>query len=351
MIELERFLMAPDRSLRDVIACIDQNARGIALIVDDGRRLIGTITDGDVRRAILAGTSLDAPIHALLAGRSASPLTAQRGEPDADLIHFMNRHSIRHLPLLDGDGRVADIALLGDLVKEYDLPLTAVVMAGGKGTRLHPLTETVPKPMLPVGDRPLLELIVEQLRTAGVRRLNLTTHYKKEIITEHFGDGRDFGMDIHYVDEEQPLGTAGALSLLPPRDEPLLVMNGDILCGVDFRALYDFHREQGADMTIAVREHEFQIPYGVVESEGARVRDLVEKPVLRHFVNAGIYLLNPELCALVPSGRRYDMPDLIRRLLDEGRPVVSFPVREYWLDIGQHADYERALSDRASGKV
>lgn len=349
--ELTQYLVGASSSLRDVIACIDRNAKGIALVVDDLRHLLGTVTDGDVRRAVLAGVDLDRPVATLLAARASAPTTAPLGTTDAELLRLLNAHSLRHLPLLNGQGQVADLALLSDLVKEYDLPLSAVIMAGGLGTRLRPLTETVPKPMLPVGDRPLLELIVEQLRTSGVRRVNVATHYKKEIITDHFADGHEFGVEINYVDEEQPLGTAGALSLLDAPDEPLLVMNGDILARVDFRSLFDFHRDQSADLTIAVREHEFKIPYGVVESDGARVTGLREKPTVRHFVNAGIYLLNPDVCRLIPSGQRYDMPDLIGRLLADGRRVVSFPLREYWLDIGQHEDYKKALSDMAGGAL
>ena len=342
-------------SLRETITVIDEWAKGIALVVDEERRMIGTVTDGDIRRAILAGMDLSLPVQKLLERRASTPyprpITAPVGTPDAELLLLMNEHTIRQVPLLDEHGRVVDVALLSDLVKEYELPLTAVVMAGGYGTRLRPLTEELPKPMLPVGDRPLLELIIEQLRQAGIRRVNLTTHYKGELIARHFGDGRDFGVEIHYVEEDQPLGTAGALSLLEASDEPLLVINGDILTRVDFRAMLDFHREQQADMTVAVRQYEFYVPYGVVESDGVAITGISEKPVVRHFINAGIYLLNPEVCLFIPNDQTYDMPDLISRLVAEGRRVVSFPVREYWLDIGQVEDYQKALADIENGKV
>jgi dTDP-glucose pyrophosphorylase len=335
--------------------CIDRNAEGIALVVDEERRLIGTVTDGDIRRAILAGMDLDSPVQALLELRAPtahpSPLTAPVGTPDAELLRMMNEYTLRHIPLLDETGRVVDVALLSDLVKEYELPLTAVVMAGGYGTRLRPLTEEVPKPMLPVGGRPLLELIIEQLRQAGIRRVNLTTHYKGELIAQHFGDGRNFGLELHYVKEDQPLGTAGALGLLDSSDEPLLVINGDILTRVDFRAMLDFHREQEADMTVAVRQYEFRVPYGVIETDGIVITEISEKPVVRYFINAGIYLLNPGLCRFVPNGQPYDMPDLIKRLVAEGYRVVSFPIREYWLDIGCIEDYQKALADAENGEV
>jgi dTDP-glucose pyrophosphorylase len=352
---VESLLVSLDQSVREAIACIDHNAKGIALVVDKERRLIGTVTDGDIRRAMLAGIDLDLSVQALLDSRAPAPnpipLTASVGTPDAQLLRLMNEYALRHIPLLDEKGCVVDVALLSDLIKEFELPLTAVVIAGGYGTRLRPLTRELPKPMLPVGDRPLLELIIEQLRQAGIRRVNLTTHYKGEIIAQHFGDGRDFGMEIRYVKEDQPLGTAGALSQIDVSDEPLLVINGDIVTRVDFRAMLDFHREQQADMTVAVRHHEFRVPYGVVETDGVAITRISEKPVVRHFINGGIYLLSPGTRQYVPNDRPYDMPDLVARLVGEGRRVVSFPVHEYWLDIGRAEDYERAQEDLRARKT
>jgi dTDP-glucose pyrophosphorylase/CBS domain-containing protein len=355
MVDLAKLRMSPNHSIREVMACIDHTAKGIALITDKHHRLMGTVTDGDIRRAILAGMDLNLPVKVLLDQRSSTPypipITAPFGTPEAKLLHLMNKNSIRHIPLMDERGRVVDVALLSDLIKEYELPLSAVVMAGGYGTRLRPLTKELPKSMLPIGDKPLLELIIEQLSKSGIRRVHLTTHYKGEIIAQHFGDGRDFGVEISYVNEDQPLGTVGALSLLNAPDEPLLVMNGDILTRVDFRAMLDFHREYQADMTVAVRQCELRVPYGVVETDGVLIRGISEKPSLRHFINAGIYLLNPGVCRFIPNRQSYDMPDLITRLVADGHQVVSFPVREYWLDIGQVKDYHKALADAEKGEV
>lgn len=353
--DISAICVAPDDSIRQAIVCIDRTQYKIALVMDNERHLLGTVTDGDVRRAILAGMDLDLPVQALLERRAPaphpSPLTAPVGTSDADLLQLMNMYSLRHVPLVDQGGRVVDVALLKDLVKECELPLRAVVMAGGFGTRLRPITEGLPKPMLPIGDRPLLELILRQLRVAGIRHVNLATHYKADIIARHFGDGRGFGVEIRYVEEDQPLGTAGALSLLGASSEPLLVINGDVLTQVDFQSMLDFHRHHTADMTVAVREHEVRLPHGVVETDGTAITAISEKPVLRHFMSAGIYLLNSEICRFVPSGQRYDMTDLISRLIAEGRRVVSFPVREYWMDIGQVEDYEKALSDFENGPI
>jgi dTDP-glucose pyrophosphorylase/CBS domain-containing protein len=352
---LEKFLLPLNTTVHEAMTCIDRNAEGIALVVDEQCRLLGTVTDGDIRRAILADMDLDTPIQVLLARLPQSshptPLTAPLGVPDVELLRLMNAHTLRHIPLVDENGRVVDVALLSELAREYELPLSAVVMAGGYGKRLRPLTEELPKPMLPVGDRPLLELIIEQLYQAGIRRVNLTTHYKGEMIVHHFGDGSDFGVEIHYVKEQEPLGTAGALGLLQVADEPLLVMNGDILTRIDFRAMLDFHRQHQADITVGVRQHEFHLPYGVIEVCGHAITGISEKPTLRHLVNAGIYLMNPDVCHVIPNGQPYDMTDLIGSLLAQKRRVLSFPVCEYWQDIGQVEDYRKAITAVTSGEI
>ncbi len=354
MVDLERFLVNPDHSIRETMACIDRNVKGIALIVDEDRSLIGTVTDGDIRRAILAGLNLDAPVSRLLNRKADSPytkpVTAPWGTDKSALLQLMQKYAVRQIPLLDDEGRVVDLATTDDLLPQEFLPLQAVVMAGGFGTRLHPLTEDLPKPMLPVGDRPLLELIVEHLRDAGIRHVNIATHYKPEKITQHFGDGQEFGVELNYVDEEKPLGTAGALSLLETPQEPLLVVNGDILTQVDFRAMLTYHCEHKADLTVAVRQYDLQVPYGVLECDGPQVRQLHEKPTYKFFVNAGIYLLQPTVHHYIPNNQRFDMTDLIETLIAAGLSVVGFPIVEYWLDIGQHTDYQQAQEDLKSGR-
>jgi NDP-sugar pyrophosphorylase family protein len=257
----------------------------------------------------------------------------------------MEKRSVRQVPLLDDGGRVKGLATLREMIESDSLPLQAVVMAGGYGTRLRPLTEKVPKTMLKVGDKPILESILKRLRQSGIQCVNLTTHYKGEIISEHFGDGEKLGLNIHYVEEDRPLGTAGALSLLQASCDPILVMNGDILTQVDFRAMHEFHVDHKADMTVAVSLYEYQVPYGVIESDGLRIRSVSEKPVKREFINAGIYLLNPEACGYIPNGQSYDMTDLMNKMIGEGRRVISFPIREYWADIGRLDDYKQAQKD------
>jgi len=355
MSSLTQFLVPPEKTIYEVISCIDRNAKGIALVVDRERRLIGTVTDGDIRRAILAGVDLSSPVAELLKRKADSsyprPITAPAGTSPADLLRLMRQHSIRHIPLVDEGGRVVSLVALEDLLPENTLPVKAVIMAGGYGKRLRPLTDEIPKPMLPVAGRPIMEWIIEGLREAGICHIIVTTHYKAESITQYFGNGQRFGVQIEYINEKQPLGTAGALSLLRPWRESLLVINGDILTCVDFRAMFHFHQEHHADMTVAVREYHVQVPYGVVEMENVKIRGLNEKPSFRFFVNAGIYLLEPSVQKYTITRKSFDMTDLILQLLSDGRFVVGFPVREYWIDIGQIADYERARADADEGRA
>ena len=357
---VDALFITPEAPVRAVIQVLNETSHGIALVVDGVGRLVETVTDGDVRRAVLGGTPLDAPTAHLLEIKARhfgpdarGPVTAPAGTDRAALGALMTERGVRQIPLVDADGRATGLVtaadLLGDVASGASDPLRAVVMAGGFGTRLRPLTADIPKPMLPVGDRPLLERTLERLRDADIHRVNISTHYLPEKITEHFGDGEGMGLDLQYMSEDEPLGTAGALSLMDPPEEPTIVMNGDILTDINFRAMLDFHREHSADLTVAVRQYDIQVPYGVLECDGAEVRRLEEKPTSSFLVNAGIYLLDPSVHRRIPRGRRYDMTDLIDDLLADGCRVVSFPIVEYWLDIGQHADYDRAQSDLERG--
>lgn len=349
------FFVYSDWTIQQIIATIDQNAKGIALAVDEAGHLLDTITDGDIRRAILYGVALQETLQVLLKHmqrvKKHKVLSMPVATSQATLLTLMQEKSIRHIPLVDNEGKVVRLVTLDELIPPTALQLQAVVMAGGFGTRLLPLTVNVPKPMLPLGDRPLLERIVDRLRSAGIYQINITTHHLPEKITEHFGDGSEFGVNIRYVTEDKPLGTAGAIGLMDEPDQPLLVMNGDILTQVDFQAMLAFHQEHQADLTVGVRQYDISIPYGVLVCDGPLVKQIREKPTQHFFVNAGIYLLQPEIHRCIPRDRRFDMTELIEQLIGEGKVVVSFPIVEYWLDIGQHDDYQRALADLKMGKV
>jgi dTDP-glucose pyrophosphorylase/CBS domain-containing protein len=343
------YVISPSRSLREAWESLNRSATGICLVVDPEGRLIDTVTDGDIRRAILDSVSMDSPIQIVTdkkqeAGRKP-PITAGTEATDAALLSTMLANNILHIPLLDDERRVVGLKLLRDLIPDRQPKIDAMVMAGGFGTRLMPLTENVPKPMLRVAGRPILEHIVGQLRAADIHKVVLSTHHLPEVIHDHFGTGEGFGVEIDYVHESTPLGTAGALGLLEDVERPLLVVNGDIITNVDFRAMLAFHEENAADITVGVAQYRFQVPYGVVECEGSRITGLTEKPQMTAFVSAGIYLLSPKAVGYVEKGKRLDMPDLIKRIVAENGAAVSFPIVEYWLDIGAPAELERAKRD------
>ena len=349
-IDVARLSVKRSSTVREAIACIDRSGSvSIALIVDDKGRFLDTLTDGDIRRGIMAGFDLESPLRKLLEIKARTPhprpLTAPYGTDGEMLLELMQTAGVRQIPLIDDENRILDVVGLHDLMPHKPRPLQAVVMAGGFGMRLRPLTEGLPKPMLPIAGRPLIERIVEQLRDADIRNICIATHFRAELIVGHFGDGSDFGVSISYTCERSPLGTGGALGLMKRPVDPVIVMNGDIMTGIDFRAMHAFHIEHKAKMTVAVRRYEVKVPYGVVYSSGVRLRRIREKPSIGCFVNAGIYLLDPQVFDGIKTGAHLDMTDLIERLLRERESVVTFPLLEYWLDIGQKADYDRAQRD------
>lgn len=344
MKQWQAILINPQTRFDEAIAILDREGLRIALIVDEERRLLGTLTDGDVRRALLKQIPLSAPVSTAMFGK---PMTASLDWSRERILALMEQYQLLHVPIVDADHRVVGLETLHGLLQKRHKDNLVFLMAGGFGTRLQPLTNHCPKPMLRVGDKPILELIVEKFVDAGFHHFFISTHYMGEMIREHFGDGGRWGADIRYVHEERPLGTGGALGLLP-HDEierPLFMMNGDLLTNLNFDSLLRFHQEHAGLATMCVREYEHRVPYGVIESDGHRIRTMVEKPVHRFFVNAGIYMLAPELARSVETGVHIDMPTLLEQQIARGHEVNMFPVHEYWLDIGRMEDFQRAQSE------
>ncbi len=338
-------LVAPDDSLRKAIETIDTSAGKIALVVDGERRLLGTVTDGDIRRGLLSGVAMERPVSEVM---NRHPRVAGPGDDKATLLERMRRERVRQLPLVDTAGRLVGLETLAELLQTGRRDNWVVLMAGGEGRRLRPLTSELPKPMLPVGPKPILETIVDSFVDAGFHRFFISVNYKAESIERHFGDGAARNVQIRYLRESHALGTAGALGLLPERPAaPLIVMNGDILTKVDFGQVLDFHRDHDAVATMCVREYGLQVPYGVVQIDGHRLTAIEEKPTIRHFVNAGIYVLEPEVLDEVEPDTPTTMPRLFERLLAKGTTCSVCPVREYWLDVGRMTDFERANAEFA----
>lgn len=340
---LKKITILPSVSIKEGVQTLDKSGIGVLAICDKQNTLLGIVTDGDIRRAILRSITFDQEIG-LICNRT--PLTAPQGVSRLDSLHLMNTGRdfvINHLPVVDNQGMLVDFILRSDLTREEQLPVTAVIMAGGFGTRLRPLTDDIPKPMLKVGGRPLLEHTILRLKESGVRDFIITTHYLPEKIKNHFGDGRSFGVSITYIEEDEPLGTGGALGLIGICNETLLVMNGDIMTHVDFRAMFDYHIQQSAMITVGSRSYEIQVPYGVLNCEGSAVKSIAEKPVQEFLVNAGIYYLDKSVLSSIPRGQKYNMTDLIEQMIEKNKSVVGFPIIEYWVDIGHIEDYNNVV--------
>lgn len=342
MADWKSVVVRPETQLAEAIAKVDASGLQVALVLASDGKLVGILTDGNIRRAVLAGKDLHVPVSEVMNPRPTAVPASVSGE---EMLALMRHMTIHHLPLLDGDGRVIGLATFDELVG-MTRPNWVVLMAGGVGTRLQPLTEDCPKPLLPVAGKPILEIIVESFAAQGFKRIFLSINYKAEMIRNHFGTGNRWGVQVEYLHERTPLGTAGALSLLPERPTvPIVVMNGDLLIQTRFDNLLQFHQTQGAEATMAVREYDFRVPYGVVRLDGARIEAIEEKPARRFFINAGIYALSPSALDHLSGETFCDMPTLFDRMIAGGLNTVAYPLREYWLDIGRLEEFERAQSE------
>ena len=334
----------PSDTLKTAIKIIDRNTIKIVLVVDESNKLIGTVTDGDIRRALLRHLQMDSLISAFM---NNDPITAKNNDGQSFILSVMKKNEIMQIPTIDDNEVVTGIVSLNDIVsvKARDNPI--FLMAGGFGKRLEPLTNHIPKPLLKVGNKAILEIILERFIEFGFNNFYISTHYKSELIKAHFGNGEKWGVSINYVSEEKPLGTAGSLSLLPKFDKsvPIIMMNGDILTKIDLKELVDFHSERKANATMCVREYDFTVPYGVVTANKGLVVDIVEKPIHKFFINAGIYVLNPEIISMVPNSSFLDMPNLLEKVVQTMGNVNVFPTHEYWLDIGQMDHFKKAQVD------
>jgi len=336
--------VAPDTSIKETMAVIDKSSLQIALVVDGQDKLLGTVTDGDIRRGILKGVSIDAPVKRIY---YVSPLTASVDDDVKTMKRITKEQSISQLPMVDQAGRVVRLVVLKDVLAGKKRENPVVLMAGGLGTRLRPLTESCPKPLLKVGGTPVLETILEGFTRKGFENFYISVNYKAEMIEDYFGDGVKWGVNIQYLKETKRLGTAGSIKLMPEKPEvPFIVMNGDLLTKVDFEKLLEFHINNNklgnAIATMGVREYNMQIPYGVIRQEGNRLIRLDEKPVQRFFVNGGIYVFEPDIIDLIPQDQYFDMTHLFDKTMEENLKTVVFQIREYWMDIGHKRDFETA---------
>jgi dTDP-glucose pyrophosphorylase len=343
MKNLNDIKLQTDATIREALIAIDKGALKIAVVVDADGKLVGVLTDGDIRRGLLNGLHLDSPMELIV---QKNPFVCSVNDSREDILSKVLGKRIYHIPILDKEGRFVGIEDIEALIKSSVKTNRVVLMVGGLGSRLRPLTENTPKPMLKVGDKPILETIIRNFKSYGFENIILSVNYKAELVKEYFGDGAAFGVNIEYVYEEKRMGTAGALSLMREKfDEPFFVMNGDLLTNVNFEHFLNFHNENATSATMAVREYEHQVPFGVINQNNGEITSIVEKPKQQYYVNAGIYILSPEVLEHIPNDQFYDMPTLFDTLIKEEKKPISFPVHEYWLDIGQIQQLKQAREE------
>ena len=337
----KKTILKSSSSLKEAMEVLQKVQLKIVLVLDHEQKLQGVVTDGDVRRALVSGKNMETKISDIMI---KEPTVAFEGENRISILEKIDSSDISSLPVLDHQGRVVNIETRHKLLQKEPKKNTVVLMVGGEGRRLRPLTNKTPKPLLNVGSKPLLERILIQFSNSGFRNFYLSIFYKSTMIKDYFGKGEKWDLNIKYLEEDKPLGTAGALGLLPESSNglPLILMNGDLLTSLNFSHLLEFHESSSSLATICVSEYEDQVPYGVVNIKNSRVESIVEKPSNKYFINAGIYVLNPEVIKLIKRNEYLDMPDLLKELVKKKEKINTFYLKEYWLDIGRKDDYEKA---------
>ena len=339
MYKIDEIKINQNASIKEALEVIDKGAIKVAVVLSDDGLLLGMLSDGDIRRALLKGMSLGDSIASII---NKHPVVANINDTKERILELANEKKLHQIPIIS-NGKLIGIQDIREFLAPKNKPNKVILMVGGLGTRLRPLTNDVPKPMLDVGNKPILHTIVENFAKYGYTDIIMCVNYKSEIIKEYFGNGDKFGVKIEYVLESKRMGTAGALSLLQkrPKDD-FFVMNGDLLTNVNFEYLHEYHKDSNALASICIRKYEMQVPYGVVNVRANKVTSIEEKPTQSFFVSAGIYMFSPIVLDFIPKGVFYDMPTLFSELLKHDFPIHPFPIREYWLDIGRMDEYRRA---------
>lgn len=336
-----------DSNILSAIKKLDVEALRVLLVIDDLQRLLGIITDGDIRRYLLKQGNLEESVEKVM---NKNPITASLSENQDQLLMKMHSLGILHLPIVDDKKRVVGLETFDSLFVKNTRDNLVVFMAGGAGKRLHPLTADCPKPLLKIGDKPISEILLDNFIKSGFKKFYFSVNYKSNMIRDYYGSGARWGVTIEYIEENAALGTAGSLSLLPiVPDKPFFVINADILTNINFGHVLDFHQEHApkAQATICVRQYQNTIPFGVVNitENDHQLIDIEEKPTKNYFVNAGIYILEPKNLEHLAFNTYCDMPNFLTQLVKKGLSITTFPIREYWLDIGHHDNLVRAASD------
>ncbi len=338
------FCIYEDDSVRKAMSCIDKLQMGSSVIINRGGTLVGTVSDGDIRRGFLNGISIDAAVKEIM---NINPVFFNPDFTEVEAETSFIKNHIKLIPVIDVSNRLV-VGVLSYNIYKYP-PITdhaVVLMVGGEGARLAPLTDEIPKPLLKVGGKPILQIILERLSLYGFQNIFLCTRYRGDAIKEFCGDGTRFGLNINYISEEQKLGTIGAVKYLEGKlHKPFILMNGDLLTLLNYKNILDFHLDNKSDLTVGSKEFKYSVPYGVLHTDGIKINSIVEKPIFSYRINAGIYVLNPSLLEIIPKDKYFDITDLMSKMFEMQARITAFPIEEYWLDIGQHQDYKQANDD------
>ena len=333
-------VLTENMKIKDAIITIEKSHSKIGLVVNKDFKLIATISDGDIRRGILKGLTLDSPITEIL---HLNFISVGADKSRDEIIEIMKINDINQIPIINEKGKLIGLHLLNEFIGKRDINNIVVIMAGGKGKRLRPFTEICPKPMLKIGEKPILEIIINRFKDHGFKNFYISVNYLKEQVINYFGDGQKLNINIQYIIEKEPLGTAGSLKKLPTSEKnPYLVVNGDVISSFNPSQVLEFHMTNKSDMTICAHNYEHKIPFGVMETKGIKLQKILEKPSYHYLVNAGVYVIDPSLNTFIPEDKFFDMPDLINACSTNKKEINVFPIHEYWLDIGLHENLKEA---------
>lgn len=343
MKKINELIINKDYSIKQALEVLNDGAKGIAFMTDKNKKLIGTITDGDIRRAILKDISLDSSIDEII---HYNPVCANVHMTREEIKDLFIKKAVKEIPIVNDNNVLVDMISIKDILLPEGKENSVVVMAGGLGTRLKELTQEIPKPMLKVGQDPMLQHIINNFKQYGYNKILISVNYKAEIIENYFQDGYAHGVKIDYIKEHKRLGTAGGIKLAKEYiNAPFFVINGDIFTNLNVDNMMKFHTENNFDITVGIRKHSFQIPYGVVQVNDNNITELKEKPSIDYFINGGVYCLSPNLLKYIPEDKYFEITDLINICIKNNMRVGSYEIKEYWMDIGRLEDYNKVNQD------
>lgn len=335
----KKLMIASDEKIFKAIEILDNTEKKIVLVTDEKKRLLGTITDGDIRRGLIKKIEIDQSVNKIM---NKKPIYISHHISRNDALNIMKDKDILHLPITDKEKKIIDIYFANESTA-IQMKNTVLLMAGGFGKRLFPITAKIPKPMIKIGGKPILERIIENFKGYGFVNFEISTHYLPSKIKNYFKDGKKWNINISYINEDQPLGTAGSIALIKNKDSlPIILANGDIITDLNFEELLKFHNKHNAEITLVIKEYNVQVPYGVVETNNLSIKKIHEKPNQKFHINSGVYVINRSIIKNLKKNKALSMSDLINKSIKLRKKIMAFPIHEQWIDVGEYAQLDKA---------